>query len=326
MNEVQVLRTPQIVAAEINEIRRQTQNIVLFNSIEIGRRLVEAKGMMEHGKFGVWLQESVAYSQSTANNLMKIFEEYGSCQITMFGDNANSQTFGNLSYSQAVALLGIPKEERETFVEEHHAEELSISELKTEIKRYKEAKEQSEKQLDGLEKKNKEMAQALKYHEEEAIKLRTETTMAKNDKELQAKKMDKLKSELHSLREEAEKNKAVAAELEEAKKRVKELEQEINKPVTVETVKEVVEKVPDEILAELDRLRADAKANAMDKAELAKTMEFKTVFKALQADFNQLISTASAMVDSEVKKKHFGAIEKLTEQIGKIVADRKVEA
>jgi len=69
--------------------------------------------MVEHGQWGNWLKDSVDYSQSTANNLMRIFEEYGSNQIALFGNNANSQALGNLSYTQAVALLGIPAEDRE---------------------------------------------------------------------------------------------------------------------------------------------------------------------------------------------------------------------
>ena len=69
MSDIEIIRTPEIVAAEINSIKEQTQNILLFNSIEIGRRLTEAKNMMEHGQFGKWLAEKVDYSQSTANNL-----------------------------------------------------------------------------------------------------------------------------------------------------------------------------------------------------------------------------------------------------------------
>lgn len=102
MSSIDIVRTPEIVAAEINSIKFQTRNVLLFNSIEIGKRLTEAKEMMEHGQFGKWLAEAVDYSQSTANNLMKIYEQYGADQGALFGDNSKSQTFGNLSYSQAL--------------------------------------------------------------------------------------------------------------------------------------------------------------------------------------------------------------------------------
>src|SRR5690606_12544295 len=98
-------RSAIVIAAEINAIKDQTRKTVLFNAIEIGRRLVEAKQYVSHGEWGKWLEESVELKQSTANNLMRIFEEYGSDQLALFGDNAKSQALGNLSYTQAVALL-----------------------------------------------------------------------------------------------------------------------------------------------------------------------------------------------------------------------------
>ena len=61
------------------------------------RRLVEAKGMVEHGQWGEWLEKSVDYSTRTAQNLMKIFEEYGADQIPLFGDNAKTQAIADLT-------------------------------------------------------------------------------------------------------------------------------------------------------------------------------------------------------------------------------------
>ncbi len=125
-----LVRTPEIIAIEINSIKEQTKNIVLQNSIEIGRKLVEAKSLLPHGEWGKWLEKSVAYSQRTANDLMRIFNEYGSSQITFLGDNLNSQTYANLSYSNALALLGLPSDTREKFVEENNVEDMSARELK----------------------------------------------------------------------------------------------------------------------------------------------------------------------------------------------------
>ena len=41
---------------------------------------------------------------------MKLFEEYGSSQLSFFSFNSNSQTFANLPYSKALALLSVPEE------------------------------------------------------------------------------------------------------------------------------------------------------------------------------------------------------------------------
>lgn len=59
------------LVSEIRMITEQTKQVVLFNSIEIGRRLTEAKAMVKRGTWGTWLKERVDYSQRTANNFMR---------------------------------------------------------------------------------------------------------------------------------------------------------------------------------------------------------------------------------------------------------------
>ena len=140
MEELQVKRTPGLIAAEINKIKQDTRKIVIYNSIEIGRKLCEAKELVPYGEWSKWLEEEVDYSQSTANNLMKIFNEYGADQISLLGDNLKSQTFGNLTYSQAVLLLGVPEVEREEFVKENNVEDMSARELKKAVDDLKKAK------------------------------------------------------------------------------------------------------------------------------------------------------------------------------------------
>ena len=132
-------RDIKTVTTEIRTLHRQAQCMVLGYAIEIGRRLKEAKAMLDHGQWGPWLREEVDFSQSSANNFMRIFEEYGAQQVSLFGD-ANSQALGNLPYTHALRLLALPAEERESFVEEHHAEELSTRELEKLIRERDEAR------------------------------------------------------------------------------------------------------------------------------------------------------------------------------------------
>lgn len=56
------------LVSEIRMITEQTKQVVLFNSIEIGRRLTEAKAMVKRGTWGTWLKERVDYSQRTSNS------------------------------------------------------------------------------------------------------------------------------------------------------------------------------------------------------------------------------------------------------------------
>ena len=132
-------RELNIITDEIKYYWLKGQAAVLDCVIEIGRRLVEAKGIIPHGQFGAWVKENFEFSHSSANTYMRLFEEYGADQLTIFGAVANSQTFANLPYSKALQLLAIPKEEREEFAKEVGAESLSTRELEKVIKERNEA-------------------------------------------------------------------------------------------------------------------------------------------------------------------------------------------
>ena len=166
----EITRTPGQIALEINTIKEQTRKLLIYNSIEIGRRLVEAKEIVDHGEWGKWLENEVSYSKSTANNLMKIFKEYGADQINLIGDNLKSQAFGDLSYSQAVVLLGIAPEEREQFIEENNINEMSTRELKKVIDEKKKLEKElknKDKAISKLEKAFNSNAEAKRKQEEE---------------------------------------------------------------------------------------------------------------------------------------------------------------
>jgi hypothetical protein len=122
-----------VIENEIKYYWRKGQAAVLECVIEIGRRLCEAKVMIGHGGWGKWIEDNFEFSHSSANSFMKLYEEYGADQLTIFGAVAESQTFANLPYSKALQLLAIPREEREEFAREVGAEDLSTRELKKAI-------------------------------------------------------------------------------------------------------------------------------------------------------------------------------------------------
>ncbi|MGM9680769.1 MAG: DUF3102 domain-containing protein, partial [Eubacteriales bacterium] len=130
-----------VVTAEIRELCGQANRMALMYAVEIGRRLVEAKSILPHGEWGTWIQNEVHFSQSTANNFMRLFEEYGDDQISLFGAvvSAKSQTIANLPYSKALQLLAIPAEERESFAKKVDAENISVKELQVAIRERDEA-------------------------------------------------------------------------------------------------------------------------------------------------------------------------------------------
>lgn len=127
-------RDPDIIAAEINTVKKNVQQIMIAGALEIGGKLVEAKGMVPHGQWGKWLEEKVHYSQSTANNMMKLYNEYGGDQQSLFDTWTNSQAFADMSYTQHLALLALPFSERQEFAETHQVADMSTRELNDAVK------------------------------------------------------------------------------------------------------------------------------------------------------------------------------------------------
>lgn len=311
MDNVQVVRTADVIAAEINAIKDQTRNIVLYNSIEIGRRLVEAKEIVGHGEWSNWLEKSVDYSQRTANDLMRIFNEYGSSQISLLGDNLNSQTYANLSYSKALALLGIPKEEREEFVKENNVDDMSTRELQKAIKE----KQKLEEKLLKYKDENKNLKDEIKIinsnRSDELVNREVEIENLKNHIKVLEKKQKESEDINPELEEEIKLSRNLlqekAVELGEAYKEIEQLKKELEeKPVEVNT------SIPEEITKELEELR-----NKVSKADSQNlnTVKFKVHFEEVAKGFNEIIKNLEEIENEDIKNKFKGAVKKLIRSI-----------
>ena len=176
------------LASEINLITEQTKQMVLMNFIELGKRLIEAKAMVKHGEWGNWLKERVNYSQRTANNMMKLYKEYGESGIVQ-----KSQSIASLSVTQAVAMLEIPEEERERFAEQSNAKDLTIRELKAEIAKTKAALEDEQSSTKAALSKTQER------HEQETARLKEQAEKAMSEKariERELERQEKRQAEL----------------------------------------------------------------------------------------------------------------------------------
>jgi hypothetical protein len=154
----EITRSAEVIAQEINAIKSQTSGILEAaftyakrSCFEIGKRLEEAKAAVPFGEWGEWLEKNVSYSVSTANDLMRIYREFGNEQIDMLTGKSDAEIFEGLSQSQMVALFGLPKAMRAEFVEEHRDElesgEMSTRKMKEEIKRLNEVIEQKDKEI-----------------------------------------------------------------------------------------------------------------------------------------------------------------------------------
>lgn len=273
-------RTPGLIAAEINKIKEDTKRILIYNSIEIGRKLTEAKEMLPHGEWGKWLKTEVDYSKTTANNLMKIFQEYGSEQINLLGDNLKSQTFGNLNYSQATLLLGVPAEEREKFVEENNVEEMSARELKKAIEELKKTEEEKEKALKAMEEAEEKARQELEARQalEDAF-----NSGAEERRKLEEEK-ESLIGKINGLEKKIE-------ELNTIDKEVSVSTEEIDKEIE-ERIQELKDKLEE---TNKEKNKLEDKLKAAEEGVTNSEIEYKIVFDTIVTNYDKLLKKLTEM-------------------------------
>lgn len=296
MNDIQTQRTPDVIGAEIRGLTQQAKTMTLWFGIEIGRRLTEAKEMLEHGQWLPYLKEQTEFSQPSASRLMRLYDEYGAKQTSLFGAELNYSTLNNLSISNALRLLAVPEDEREEFALEHDVEHMSARELDELIKQRDEAEQRAAKAEEQVQQAADGAARADEQYQ-------------------------KAKQELHLLREKlgnAEAQKAAAEkELSELRERPVEVAVEVDEKAVEEAVTaarakndaewaEKMAKVKNELSEaglKAEKLKAKIK-NAEEKAaasaaELEKlkksqtladpnTAVFKQIFEQVQEDFNKL--------------------------------------
>lgn len=266
-------KTPDILAAEIRTIKNQTGRMVLNASIEVGRRLTEAKAKLPHGSWGEYLKNEVDYSPSQAQNLMRVFREYGSDQQSLFGGEAKSQTFGNLTYSKALSLLAIPdEEERERFAVENDVEHMSVRELNEALKARNEAEEKAaaaEDKVRGLlqeaERLREELADQAQVYKAKLTAADVETTEANRKAREAQEALDKQREKAQRLQDAlSEANTSAQAAEEEHTRLAQELEELRSRPAEADTA--AVEAARQAAIAEMTE-KVDKAKDAKKKAE-----------------------------------------------------------
>lgn len=290
MNEI--TRTLPVITEEIRYLDQQAKRLVLGHAIEIGRRLTEAKALVQHGEWESWLREEVRYSTSSANNFMQIFKAYGATQQSLFGPVAVSEELGNLPYTKALALLAVPEEERERFVAEHPVEEMSVRELKQAIKERDEARALAEE-------RQKKLTEAMNSEAQEGIR-RTEAESKLQKTEKERDKLQRRITELENRPVEVavqRDEKAIQAAVKDAEAKA---EQELRTlKLRLADAEEQLQKAQkgtdagklEEAQAEAQRLR-EAAVKAERKAALG---EAAALFKQWQGLRNQLMAALATL-------------------------------
>ena len=313
MSEIVTVRDVEIVTAEIVTIKRQTQQVLITAAIELGRRLTEVKAMIPHGEWGKYLQERVDYSQSTADNLMKLYREYGSGQDSLFDNFANSQTFANLSYTQALALLSVPAEEREQFAEENDVANKSTRELQELIRKREEQDSQinqlqtaltdaknekediedllagAEKECDSRKQEVEQLTEQLRKAQEAEQKVKDQLKKAKENPTVPKDVMDKLRAEAEeaatkvAAEKAAAESKKIQGQLEKAQKAAQDAENEKKRAM--------------QDLAQMQqKLQAAQQEVKMANPDVA---VFRSLFEDVQQTFNRMNDARKTVADAD---------------------------
>ena len=303
------------ITREILNLKRVAGGAIL----DIGRRLIQAKELLPHGEWLPWLNEKVEFSERAAQNFMRLSREW-----------TNPQTLADLGTSKALALLALPEDEREEFVAEGKAAELSARELEKAIRERNEARakaEDLEADLDDLR--------------EEVERAKSRASMADLQLDEYAKEVVTLQKELADLKA---KPVEVAVEVDQAAidKAVEEASVELQ--TQLDAVKEdraaEIDKLTrhlqtvmaereqaDQALATANRQLADAQAKLeeaqkpKDTAQQDKELaEFEFYFNQAQETANKLrgmLLKARSRGDTNTAEKLKKALKALGEAIGR---------
>lgn len=307
---VKTYRSKDEIAFEINAIKANVVRTAMLGAIDVGRLLCEAKEVVPHGEWGAWLEENVSYSQTTANDLMRIYREYNDDQIKLFG-RSNEELYGALSTSQALALLALPAPAREAFVETHDMGEISVRELRAEIDAMKAELERANAEREAAE---GERDLAKKLHDaaeerERAAKASVTATVSDAEKKQKAAeaKLAKAQKEAEKAKKDAE---AARAKLAASEERAEQLQVALDEKPAPAVVEKIVEQLPADYEAlKEDKARLEKQLMLSDKA----VSRFGLLLEELQRTHAALCGELEAVESPDVR-------EKLRAALGRVVA------
>lgn len=304
MNEMEIKRTPEVIGAEIRSLTTQARSITLWYGIEIGRRLTEAKEMVNHGEWLPFLKQQTDFSQPTASRFMRLYKEYGADQNSLFGAESKYATLNNLSISNALRLLALPEEERESFAAENDLENKSAREVEALIKEKTALEQQLKETKEG---QALALAEALAERDSSQAELHTTAEQLKTARE-RIRQLEERPTEVAVERdEEAIQTAAASARLEaklEAEKAADAAIAALNREHAEQLQKEMDK--AKEAMAERDKLKEQLAAvpSAEEKAKLEEEIKalqarismaapevaaFQAAFQRVQQEFNQML-------------------------------------
>lgn len=168
-------RDIETITSEILSLKKTAGDAILA----IGHRLIEAKSLLAHGEWLPWLTEQVEFSERSAQNFMRLAREW-----------SNPQTLADLGAAKVLVLLSLPELEREAFLAEVPAEDMSVRELKKAIRERNEAQQAQEKMAGDLRLANELLERARTDQETERARYEQASEMLKMNAGLLQKARD----------------------------------------------------------------------------------------------------------------------------------------
>ena len=330
--QAEPVRDLRTITDEICYIRDRANQVVLESAIQIGLRLQEAKAQLPHGEWGAWLKEQVHFSQSTAGNLMRLAEEYGTGQVSLFGRSANSQTLGNLPYTKALKLLSLPAEERDDFVEQNDVAAMSTRALEKAIRERDEAR--------TAEQKARARAEQAEHYEAQAKQAQTRAMQAEDTAKQLIQKLADMESQRDRAQSDAQAARSRAEQLEQhpeipaemleslkaeaersARSTVEAEAKAANEQALADLRRKLETAEAQKVLAEQAAQEATVRAEALRKqSEQANpdVIRFKAQFERVQRELQQLRTLLNAIreSDADTAAKLTRAMEALVRQYG----------
>lgn len=259
------------LATEINTIKIQTQAVIQNATLEIGRRLVQAKAAVPHGCWGQWLKEKVDYSERTAQMLISTFERFGNGQQKLFGKTADPELLAQLNRSQMFALMSIKNEDDcIAFMDEHKEDLPSMS--KRELEQAIKERDQAKADIEAWRSRCNDLTDTAEKAAQRAEKLKAELAQLKADTAAGGEELDKLKEENKALQQTIELEKRNASDsyhdAEEAQRQL--AEEKAKYEEELKALEEAHENIDNE---ELRKVSAESAARAGRIADLEKEIE-----------------------------------------------------
>lgn len=142
---------------ELTNLNQLVSEIKFFESQavnsywEIGKRLSQAKKEIPHGEWMSWVDKNLGYTYDQTKSLIRVYQEY-----------SKSGTFHDLGFSKVYALTAIKDEtKREEFINNNPVEDMTVRELKKEIKDYKEEISKNKLEIEDYKNSNAKLTNEL---------------------------------------------------------------------------------------------------------------------------------------------------------------------